>query len=152
MAPPRPRVFVDADVLFAGAAAPTEHGASLVLLRLAEITLIEAITSEQAIAEAERNLGDKLPAALPVFRLLVGRCLEVMPDPLPAAAASHTGRAHPKDLTILVAAVESGCPWLVTFNVRDFQPGHPAVTVLRPGDFVLRVRDLLARLTGEPSR
>lgn len=73
MAPPRPRVFVDADILLAGAAAPAEHGASLVLLRLAEITLIEAITSEQAIAEAERNLGDKLPAALPVFRLLVGR-------------------------------------------------------------------------------
>jgi hypothetical protein len=35
---------------------------------------------------------------------------------------------------------------LVTFNVRHFQPGHPGVTVLRPGDFVLRVRELLAYL------
>ena len=32
--PPKPRVFVDADVLFAGAAAPGEHGASLVILRI----------------------------------------------------------------------------------------------------------------------
>jgi hypothetical protein len=35
----------------------------------------------------------------------------------------------------------------VTFNGRHFEPGHPAVTALRPGDFVLRVRDLLAGLT-----
>ena len=39
----KPRVFVDVDVLFAGAAAPSEHGASLTILRMAEITLIEAL-------------------------------------------------------------------------------------------------------------
>ena len=31
--PPKPRIFVDADVLFAAAASPNEHGASLVILR-----------------------------------------------------------------------------------------------------------------------
>ena len=46
------RVFVDAGVLFAGSAAPREHGASLVVLRLAEITLIEAVASQQVITEA----------------------------------------------------------------------------------------------------
>ena len=39
--PAKPRVFVDSDVLFAGAASGAEHGASLVVLRMAEITLIE---------------------------------------------------------------------------------------------------------------
>ena len=39
MTPSKPRVFVDADVLFAGAASPSEHGASFVVLRMAEITL-----------------------------------------------------------------------------------------------------------------
>ncbi len=38
---------------------------------------------------------------------------------------------------------------LRSFNVRPFQPGHANVTVLRPGEFLLRVRDLLARLTDE---
>jgi len=38
--PPKPRVFIDADVLFAGAASPSEHGASLVILRMAEITVL----------------------------------------------------------------------------------------------------------------
>ena len=67
---PKPRLFVDADVLFAGAASPSEHSASLVVLQLAEITLIEALTSQQVITEAERNLAAKLPQALPAFRLV----------------------------------------------------------------------------------
>ncbi|MBC7249776.1 MAG: hypothetical protein H5T62_05770 [Anaerolineae bacterium] len=53
--PPKLRVFVDADVLFAGAASPGKHGASLLILRMAEITLIEAVASQQVITEAERN-------------------------------------------------------------------------------------------------
>lgn len=145
----KPRVFVDADVLFAGAAAPSEHGASLTILRMAEITLIEAVTCQQAIIEAERNLADKLPAALPAFRLIVSRCLQVTPDPVAGELVPYAGRADPEDLPILVAAHREDCPWLVSFNLRHFQPGVSTVTVLRPGDFVLRVRDLLAGLTRE---
>ena len=142
----RPRVFVDADVLFAGAASPSEHGASLTILRMAEITLIEAIASRQVITEAERNLGDKLPETLPAFRLLVSRCLQVVPDPHPDDLPAYEGAADPKDLPILVAALREECSWLVTFNVRHFRLGHPDVIVLRPGDFVQRVRGLLAAL------
>ena len=149
ISPNKPRVFVDADVLFAGAAAPSERGASLVVLRMAEITLIEAVASQQVVGEVERNLADKLPKALPAFRLIVSRCLRLVPDPRPADLSPYAGLADPKDLPILAAAMREKCPWLVTFNIRHFQPGHPAVTVLRPGQFVLRVRDLLARLTGE---
>jgi hypothetical protein len=154
--PSKPRVFVDADVLFAGAASPGEHAASLVILRMAEITLIEAVTSRQVVAESERNLAEKLPQTLPTFQLIVSRCLRVVPDPKPADLASHRGLAGPKDLPILVAAIHEKCPWLVTFNVRHFptgdlwvQPGHADVTVLRPGEFVSRVRDLLAHLAFE---
>ena len=142
----RPRVFVDADVLFAGAASPTEYGASLMVLRLSEITLIEAVTSQQAIIEAERNLAAKLPTALPAFRLLVSRSLHIVPNPAARDLQTHHGLADAKDLPLLVTAVREGCPWLVTFNLRHYQPGHTAVTVLRPGDFILRLRDQLARL------
>ena len=149
MAPNRrgPRVFVDADVLFAGAASPSEQDASLTVLRLGELTLVEAITSEQVIDEVERNLAAKLPQALPAFRLLVYRCLHVVETPRPADLMAYAGLADPKDLPILVAALREACPWLVTFNVRHFQPGHPEVMVLRPGALILRVRDLLTRLT-----
>ena len=142
----KPRLFIDADVLFAGSAAPSEHGASLVVLRMAEITLLDAFTSQQAIRESERNLIDKLPAALPAFRLIISRCVQIVPDPRPAELRAYEGLAHPADLPILVAALQVVCPWLVTFNTRHYRPGHKDVTVLPPGDFLRQVRDLLAHL------
>ncbi len=144
--PNKPKVFVDADVLFAGSAAPSENGASLVILRMAEITLIDAVTSQQVIIEAERNLAAKLPQALSTFRLLVSRCLRVVLSPQPSELAQFANLADPKDVPILAAAVREECQWLVTFNIRHFQPGHPSVTVIRPGEFILRVRDLLTRI------
>jgi hypothetical protein len=57
------RVYFDADVLFAGAASPSDHSASQVLLALSESTLIEGVTSALAVDECRRNLEAKLPAA-----------------------------------------------------------------------------------------
>jgi predicted nucleic acid-binding protein len=144
--PNKPLVFVDADVLFAGAASPTAHGASLLILRLAEITLIDAVTSEQVIAEAERNLKAKVPKALPAFHHLINRCLRFVKDPEPEDLQPYKDLADPKDLPILVTALRESCPWLVTFNTRHYQPGHKSVSVVTPGDFVLRIRDLLTHL------
>ncbi len=141
-----PRVFIDADALFAGAAGPTEFGASLVVLRMAEITLVEAITCQQVIDEVERNLTDKIPTALPAFHLIVSRCLQVTPTPSATECLPYHGLADPKDLPILVAAVREQCPMLITFNGRHFQPGHPDVLVLRPGEFIRRTRYLLSQL------
>jgi hypothetical protein len=87
--------------------------------------------------------------ALPAFRLIVSRCLKVTADPAPADLIPHAGLADPADLSLLVAALREGCPWLVTFNGRHHRPGHPQVTVLRPGDLILRVRDLLASLASQ---
>ena len=142
----KPKVFIDADVLFAGSAAPSEYGASLVVLRMAEITLLEAYTCRQVITETERNLVAKLPRTLPAFRLIVDRCLRVVPNPHPEQVQAFAGLANPVDLPILVAALQHNCPWLVTFNTRHYQPGCPEVSILPLGDFLLRVRDLLVQL------
>ena len=142
----KPKVFIDADVLFAGSAAPSEHGASLTVLRMAEITLVEAYVSQQVLDEAERALQAKLPQALPAFRMIVSRCIQKVPNPEAGEVERYAGLAERADLPILVAALQAGCPWLVSFNTRHYQPGHPDVIVLPPGDFLLRVRDLLARM------
>jgi predicted nucleic acid-binding protein len=147
--PPKPRIFIDADVFFAGAASPNEHSASNLLLRMAELTLIEAITSTQVITEVECNLQDKMPKALPAFQLLVSRCLKVITNPDPAQLTEHVGLANPEDLPILVAAVREECSLLATCNQRRYQPRHHSVAILKPGDLVLRVRYLLARLSGQ---
>lgn len=142
-------VFLDADVIFAGAAAPTEHGASHVVLRLGEITLLDCVTSTQAVTEVERNLVKKLPSKLPELRLIISRSLRIVPDPEPAALVSYKGQADPKDLPILVAAVQHGCRFLLTFNTRHYTPAPTAITVHRPGAFLIIVRSLLARLAAE---
>jgi predicted nucleic acid-binding protein len=121
----------------------------LVILRMAEIPLIEAVTSAQVISEVERNLEEKMPAAMPAFRMLVSRCLRVVSDPTLAEIEAMPKAADPKDLPILAAAVREGCIYLTTFNIRHFQPGVESVTVLKPGDLVQRVRYLLAQMSSE---
>lgn len=92
----RPLVFLDADVLFAGVAAPTEHGASHIVLRLGEITLIECVASTQVVTEVERNFKQKLPSKLPELRLIISRSLRVVPDPKPHGPPRIKGRLIPK--------------------------------------------------------
>ena len=147
----KPTLFVDADVIFAGAAAPSEHGASHVVLQMGEITLIDCVTSEQAVTEVERNLAEKIPDKLPEFHLLVNRSLRIVGDPHPDDLIPHRGQADLKDLPILVAALREKCPYLLTFNVRHFTPASNLIKVLRPGEFLLTVRSLLSTLdlTGE---
>ena len=141
------QVFLDADVLFAGAASPSTHGASYIVLQLAELTLIECLTSEQVIAEAERNLSEKLPNKLPAFRKLVTHCLRVVPDPSRADLSVYAGQAAREDLSILVAALREKCAYLLTFNVRHYYPAGSPITIQKPGDFLLTVREWLGMLS-----
>lgn len=122
----------------------------MVILRMAEITLIDALTSTQVLVEAERNLTSKVPEALTMFRLLTERTLQVVPPPSRDVLERHRGMAHPKDLPVLVAALTEGCPWLITFNVKHFEPGHPDVNVARPDTYLQRVRALLTHLSPRP--
>ncbi len=142
----RLRLFFDADVLFAAAASPSEYGASLVLLRLSEITLIEGIASVQVATEAARNLERKVPQSVPTLEYLVRRALRIVPDPARERVHACAGRADWKDLPILVAAADAQCPILTTFNTRHFRPGLPGMEVLEPGDVVARVREQLVHL------
>lgn len=91
-----------------------------------------------------------MPAKLPEFRLLVNRCLRIAPDPVLADLDRYAGQADPKDLPILVAALREGCTYLLTFNVRDFNPTGEPISVQRPGDFVLTMRETLSALATEP--
>jgi hypothetical protein len=136
-------VFVDADVVFAGVATPSEHSASRVVLRMGEITLLDCATSAQAIAEAERNLASKAPAALAQFHLVVSRSLQVLPNPTPDELLAYRGMADGKDLPHLVAAITHGCRYLLIFNVRDYYPDPALIAVRRPGEFVTIMRALL---------
>ena len=143
----RPKIFLDADVIFAGSAAPSTEGASYVIMQMAEITLLHCLTSEQVIIEVERNLANKLAGALPEFRLLMKRCVTVVPDLEARDLKAYVGQADPKDLPILVAAIHEKCSHLLTFNVRHYNPTSDRVIIQRPGEFLQAVRSQLSTLS-----
>ena len=144
--PNKLRVFLDADVIFAGSASPQEHSASHVLLLMGEITLLDCITSQQAVTEVERNLSKKLPTKLPEFRLLVSRCLRVVDDPTLQELSLYQGQADPKDLPLLTAALCEQAEYFISFNVRHYFPTGGAIMVQRPGEFLRVVRQQLAQM------
>ena len=138
------RIFVDADALLAGSASAT--GASHLILQLGELGLIRAVACQQVRREVARNLETKLPAALPAFGLLADAAIQWVDDPAPEELRPWLGLADPKDLPILVAAIRQRCAYLVTVNTRHYRPEAQAIRVEKPGDFLLHLREHLARL------
>ena len=137
------RVFFDADALIAGSASST--GASHVLLRLCEAGVIRGVTCAQVVREVERNLVAKLPAALPVFRTILGVTnLDIRPDSPSPQRSSELAAVHPDDRPILISALDSRCDFLVTFNLRHYRGVTASITIATPGDVLNRVRDRLA--------
>lgn len=84
------RVFCDADVLISGAASTV--GASHILLRLSELTLVDCFTSRYVLSEVERNLSAKLLGALAAFQLIVHAAFDVVPDGSAAARVRSSAR------------------------------------------------------------
>jgi predicted nucleic acid-binding protein len=141
----RPKVYIDADVLLAAAA--STRGASHIIVKLSELTLIEGVISEVVQMEVERNLRAKLPTALPAYRALVQSAkFRVVPWPTVDQLEVYQGQADARDLPHLAAACLTGCNYLVTHNTRHYAPKPGLTEVLTPGAYLERIRAQLARL------
>ncbi len=143
----RPRLFLDTSALLAGLASTT--GASNRILALAEARLVILVVSEQVLVEAERNLKEKLPKALPEYRRFVDACpLERIPDPSAADLTIAKGIIHAKDASILAAAKNAQVDYLATLNRKHFldNPEVARKSGLRigaPDDFLAWFREQL---------
>ncbi len=116
-------VYLDADVLIAGAASPNAHSAAQVVLTLCEITLLDAITSTLAVTECRRNIEAKFDRAGEVraqFDDLIARAVDVVEAPSPEQVRQHEPYAHWKDVPHLASAAQHRCRYLVTYNVADY--------------------------------
>lgn len=143
----KPRVFLDTSALIAGLASP--KGASNAILSLAETRLITLVVSEEVLVEAERNLQEKLPRAMPEYRRFIATCpLEKAATPSAAEVATAMEMIHPKDAPILAAAMSGGTDYLVTLDHKHFLD-DPAVArksglcIGMPGDFLAWFRNRL---------
>jgi predicted nucleic acid-binding protein len=139
------RVFVDANILIAGA--DSRSGASNAVLQLAEVGLFHLVVCRQVLDEAERNLRKKLPRALPTFAALLAQLtLEIVPDPDAAACAPWLALIEAKDAPILAAAVAAKVDRFVTLNTKDFTPAvakASGLDIQTPGEFIQDIRRII---------
>ena len=138
------KVFLDANVYFAGSASPT--GASAFILKLILKGRIDVTASRLVLREAERNLWRKRPQKdLKAFRRFLKHAkLRVMPSPPEAAWTKYEGVIHPKDVPVLAAAVASKAAYLITLDRRHFMTktvgdAVPGLAILTPGDFLRKL-------------
>ena len=114
------QVFLDANVYFAGFF--SKSGASSLILELARRGKVSLFATRLVLLEADRNLRKKAsPAVLKTFRrYLQNTKIHVMPMPDEKLFKPYEPYIYPKDLPILVAAVESKADFLVTLDRKHF--------------------------------
>jgi predicted nucleic acid-binding protein len=139
-------VCLDSDVLIAGLL--SRAGASHAILVLGEVGLFTLVVPEAALDEVRRNLGTKLPDALPLFETFL-RAVAVRVHRL---TDRDRARARPladaRDVPIMAAALGSGARFLVTHNVRHFRSSE-GVRVVRPKTLIEEARAWMAALGRE---
>lgn len=137
------RVYVDADVLFRAATASHEHTAAIVLLRMAEFTLLDVVSAAYTVDESLRALRAYLPDQAPLLLQLVGRSIRVVDDPPASLLQAYKAQAHWKDVINLAAAVDAQAHVLVTYNIRDYRPERSVVRIMTPGELVAASREAI---------
>lgn len=138
------RVFVDANVLIAGA--DSRSGASRAVLMLAEVGLFKLVVCRQVLDETERNIRKKLPHALRLFvELMAALDLEIVADPEPAEYERYYDIIEAKDAPVLAAAVIARVDHMLTLNSKDFTPAvaDQSGRIQTPAQFITDLRDLV---------
>ena len=137
IAPPNPRVLVDANVLIAGMAWPRWPYA---LLQHAVAGDFQLVLSPFVIEEAQRHLARLAPAALPHLEEFLHQTeYEAIPDPTPEMVAAHYDLVRdPKDVPVALAAIHAAVDYLISHDkdLTDNEALQRQVTVLLPAVFL----------------
>ena len=145
------RLFLDANILVAGAISP--GGGSGYILLLGEMGSIEILVCDQVLTEARHALERKAPRALSEFERIIRA---VKPQICPAPTMSEIARCremiHPDDAPILAAAIKAKPDSLITLNTHHFtdDPKVAQLAGLRietPGVYLARLRQRLSEAT-----
>ena len=113
MREPKPRVFLDSNVIFSGLY--SSRGAPEVILESFIEGKLMVVVSQQVLDEVIRTLKEKLPEALPALRkLLVNTPPEIRKDPAIEEAKRWSGLLDIGDAAILASAVAAQPDYFVT--------------------------------------
>jgi hypothetical protein len=110
---PKPRVFLDSNVIFSGLYSP--DGAPGVILGHFIKGNLRVVVSQQVLEEVIRTIKEKLPDALPALRiLLVNMPPEVVVDPKRPDIERWAKYLQMGDAAILAAAISAQPDYFVT--------------------------------------
>ena len=142
---PRPRVFLDSNVIFSGLY--SSKGAPGIILEHFIEGKLTVVISQQVLEEVVRTIKEKLPEALPSLRrLLVSVPLEIREDSDAEEVVRWAEVIHPEDAAILAAAVAAQPDYLVTGDQHFFE--NPSI-VEKTGLQIVTPAQFLAWLEGE---
>jgi predicted nucleic acid-binding protein len=110
------RAFIDASVLFAASLSP--GGASREIIRQAIRGEITLVASKLVYEEAEKNLADKAPEALPAFHQFLDTVPFEMVRPSKGQILQAAQYTALKDAPIVAAAKRAQVDYLVSLNRR----------------------------------
>ncbi len=114
----RPRLFLDANVLFSACVTPTGRAAALI--RLAQAHLCELLSSPHAVEETRRNLMIRYPGSEARLASVL-RVVSLVPEaPVGLVRWARDLELPDQDAPILAAAVHAGADALVTGDRTHF--------------------------------
>jgi putative PIN family toxin of toxin-antitoxin system len=136
---PRPRVFLDSNVVFSGLYSP--EGASGIILKHFVKGSIRVVVSQQVLEEVVRTVRGKLPSALPALRrLLVSIPPEVIADPELQETERWMNILPLGDAAILAAAIGAQSDYFITGDKHFTEdPGiaeEAGLQIVTPADFL----------------
>ncbi len=109
------RIFLDSNVILSGLV--SWRGAPRLILDILSLDLpaLAGLTGRYNLIEIERNIGKKMPEALPVYRRFLPKLkLEVISVPSLEELAPFRGAVGDKDLPVIVSAVNGQADYFVT--------------------------------------
>jgi len=136
---PKPRVFLDSNVIFSGIY--SSRGAPGIILERFIEGRLRVVISQQVLDEVIQTIKEKLPKALPALRrLLVNMPLEICKDPAPEEVKRWAGLLDAGDAAILAAAVAAQPDYFVTGDRRFLENPNIAekakLQIVTPAQFM----------------
>jgi uncharacterized protein len=109
-------VFIDTSILFAAIGSPRGYARDLLMAGING--QCQVFLSEYVIAEAERSIGLKRPAAIPILREFVALLpRRAEPDAtLVADVGQRLGLGDENDVPIVAGAVQARAEYLATYD------------------------------------
>jgi len=151
------RVFLDSNVIISGLL--SEKGPPRVILDILSLgfSFLIGLTGRYNLVEIERNLKEKLPDLLPLYRKYFPKMnLKVVSLPKPEELEKFSGIIAKKDIPVLVSAMKGQAYFLLTGDKQHFKkikmPPSAPFRIVTPGEFLYLLGPEILKKIGKAGR